>query len=229
MDGGPRRWFFDSWAPFYDLPWVQRALYRAPHDAVLAELRAARCQRVLDVGCGTGLLAARVRRELPGTHVAGCDFSNGMLRQARARERAGWWVQGDAGHLPFRAGAFDAVVSTEAFHWFPDRPAALAEFRRVLRPRGRLLLALVNPRFASTGRILQLASGALGEPFYWPTAREMRRDARAAGFRVERQLRLFRLPGGLLLPPVLTVARVRDRRHRAALVGRMRAGTKAAL
>jgi len=212
---GPKRWLFDTWSLFYDLPWIQRAVYRAPQDAVLARLRAASCRTVLDVGCGTGQLAARIRRDLPGTRVVGCDFSNGMLRQARARERGAWWVQGDAGHLSFRSGTFDAVASTEAFHWFPDQRSALAEFRRVLRPGGRLLLALVNPRFALTGRVMHLASRAVGEPFYWPTASEMRRQVRAAGFHVEQQVRLFRLPGALLLPPVLTVATARERRHRA--------------
>lgn len=168
----------------------------------------ARPGRVLDLGCGTGQLAARIHRERPGTRVVGCDFSPGMLAQAWARSRDPWWVRGDAGRLPFVDGVFDAVVSTEAFHWFPDQSGALAEMRRVLRPGGRLLLALVNPRFALTGRALYAASRVVGEPFYWPTADEMRRRVRRAGFHVDRQVRLFRLPGALFFPPVLTVATV---------------------
>jgi len=201
----PKRWFFDVWAVFYDLPWVQRAVYRPPHDAVLAELGPV-AGAVLDLGCGTGQLAARIHRESPGARVVGCDFSHGMLARARARDRGMRWVQGDAGRLPFRDGSFDAVVSTEAFHWFPDKPRALAEIRRVLRPGGRLLLALVNPRLAVTGRVMQVASRLVGEPFYWPTSAEMRRTLAAAGFHVERQTRIFRLPAGVLFPPVLTVA-----------------------
>src|SRR5262245_26618261 len=98
---GPRRWFFDVWSLFYDLPWVQRVVYRGPQDAVVARLAARRPKRVLDLGCGTGQLAARVRRELRGTRVVGCDFSNGMLHHARARDRIPGWVQGDACRLPF--------------------------------------------------------------------------------------------------------------------------------
>jgi ubiquinone/menaquinone biosynthesis C-methylase UbiE len=213
--GGAKAWFFDLWALFYDLPWVQRFVYRPPHDAVLAELRGMRCRRVLDVGCGTGQLAARIRRRFRGVHVVGCDFSNGMLHQARVRDRSPSWVQGDACRLPFRRGTFDAVVCTEAFHWFPDARQALAEFRRVLRPQGRMLLVLVNPRAAVTGRVAYLASRAVGEPFYWPTAGELRREMRAAGFRVERQARVFRLPGALLLPAMLSLGQA-GRRRRAA-------------
>ena len=203
---GPQRWFFDAWSYVYDLPLVQRAVYRPPHDAVLDALRAVPRARVLDVGCGTGQLAARVRAALPGTSVVGCDFSHGMLRHARARDACVPWVQGDAGDLPFRAGTFDAIVSTEAFHWFPDPAGALAEFRRVLRPRGRLLLALVNPRFAITGHVVGLVAGWLGEPFRWPTRSELCAALRTAGFRVEAQERVFRFPGLVLLPGVLTTA-----------------------
>jgi ubiquinone/menaquinone biosynthesis C-methylase UbiE len=211
MARGPKRWFFDAWALAYDLPIVQRVVYRPPQDAVLAALRDGGYRRVLDVGCGTGQLTARLRRELPGAHVVGCDFSRGMLRQARTRDDATSWVQADAGQLPFRTGAFDAVVSTEAFHWFPEPRHALAEFRRVLCARGRLLLALVNLRFASTGRIVQLASGLVGQPFRWPTRRDLRRLVQLAGFHVDRQTPIHRLPGALFLPPVLTVATVRQR------------------
>jgi len=147
--------------------------------------------------------------------VVGCDFSRGMLGHARVRARRATWVCGDACRLPFRAASFDALVSTEAFHWFPDQRAALAEFRRVLRPDGRLLLVLVNPRLAVSGRLLALGPRVLGEPFTWRTRSEMRRMVTATGFRVELQRTLFRIPAGLLFPPVLTVATrtpARDRR-----------------
>jgi SAM-dependent methyltransferase len=199
---------FDLWSRFYDLPWVQRAVYRAPHDAVVARLRAARCRTVLDLGCGTGLLAARIRRALPRAGVVGCDFSSGMLAHARTHDRKVQWVRGDAGRLPFRSETFDAVVSTEAFHWFPDKGAALRECARVLAPGGRLMLVLVNPRLRAAGRLVALAASAAAEPFYWPTAEEMRLLVDAAGFTAVRQERLFRLPGMLLFPSVLTIALV---------------------
>ena len=202
---GPERRFFDLWSVFYDFPLVQRLTYRPIHDAVLHVLRRSSPRRVLDVGCGTGLLAARIRRELDGAHVVGCDFSGGMLRHAAAREPALAWVQGDALHLPFRAASFEAILSTESFHWFPDPDAALGEFFRVLAPRGRVLIALVNPPLEILSRAARLASQLAGEPFEWPTRQRMRARAEAAGFRVEAQRRILRIPLGVLLPPVLTV------------------------
>jgi SAM-dependent methyltransferase len=100
---------------------------------------------------------------------------------------------------------FDAVVSTEAFHWFPDQDAALAEFFRVLVPGGRVLLALVNTPAEVVSQVAYAGSRLAGEPFYWPTTGQVRRRFEAAGFQVIGQRRVFRLPG-FLLPPVLTQA-----------------------
>ena len=202
---GPQRAFFDVWSRVYDLPPVQAAIYHPVHDAVLGELRAHPAGRILDVGCGTGDLTARLRAELTVDMVAGCDFSAGMLQQAAARTRAVRWLQGDATRLPFAGGPFDAVVSTEAFHWFPDPDAALREFHRVLGGGGRLLVALVNVRVPTTSRLAHAGSKALGQPAHWPTRAEMADRVREAGFLVQRQKRILRL-GGLLIPTVLTVA-----------------------
>ena len=202
---GAQRWFFDAWSYIYDLPLVQRATYRPVHNAVLRALQAARRQRVLDIGCGTGQLASRIEQEFPEAHVVGCDFSAGMLRRAASRLGHVHWVRGDAGRLPFQDGAFEAIVSTEAFHWFPDQDAALAACFRVLDPGGQLLLALVNTPTALVSEVMYVGSRLVGEPFYWPTMRELRGRVAAAGFQVQRQRRIFRIPG-FLLPLVLTVA-----------------------
>ena len=207
---GPSRWFFDVWSTFYDVPIVQRLTYRPVQDAVVAALRGVGPRRVIDVGCGTGLLATRLRREFPGAAVVGCDFSPGMLAQARRHPEPVASIQGDAQRLPFRDGCADAIVSTEAFHWFPDQRRTLEEFHRVLVPGGRALVALVNTPNEVARSIVRMGSNVVGQPFDWPTQARMRDLFERAGFRVEAQRRVFRIPAGMLLPPVVTVG-VRDR------------------
>ena len=205
QQSGPKRWFFDAWSAFYDLPAVQAAVYKPMHDAVVRELRAGRAHHVLDVGCGTGILTGRVAGDLAPEWIAGCDFSLGMLQQARGKRPDLAWVAADAQRLPLAAASFDAAVSTEAFHWVPDKDAALAELHRVLRPGGRLLVAMINTRTEVGARMVSTAFTLAGQPAEWPTRDEMCDRVEAAGFRVARQRRVLRVTG-LVLPPVLTVA-----------------------
>jgi ubiquinone/menaquinone biosynthesis C-methylase UbiE len=196
---------FDVWSRVYDLPPVQRAIYRPNHDAVVGVLRDPQPARVLDVGCGTGILAARLRRELRSTAVVGLDFSAGMLEQAAKRSHVVPWVRGDALHLPFGDAQLDAAVSTEAFHWFPDHEVALRELHRVLRPGGRLLLILGRPRTNVGSQLFAAASRAAGQPGTWPTAATLQRQLEAAGFTVE-VARTVRRIGEATFPSQLTVA-----------------------
>jgi ubiquinone/menaquinone biosynthesis C-methylase UbiE len=203
---GPDRRLFDVWSLFYDAPLVQRFTYRPEHDSVLRALRPLSPVRVLDLGCGTGQLASRIHEELQ-LRATGCDFSPGMLARARERDPALPFVRGDAGRLPFADRSFDAVVSTEAFHWFPSQADALAEIRRVLGPGGHALISLVNPPTELMSRWTRLSSRLSGNPFHMPTRARMRRLVEDAGLHVESQRLVFRAPLTLAFPSVLTVAR----------------------
>jgi ubiquinone/menaquinone biosynthesis C-methylase UbiE len=203
---GPDRGLFDLWSNFYDAPLVQRLTYRPEQDAVLRELRRIPHQRVLDVGCGTGILTSRIKSEFKQADVVGCDFSSGMLRRAARGSHGPAWVRGNALQLPFADATWDVLVSTEAFHWFPDQNTALAEFFRVLKPGGRLLVSLINPPLELMSQITRAGSRMIGQPLFWPTRSRMRKQTQAAGFRVESQRQVFRLPAGMILPSVLTVA-----------------------
>ena len=203
---GPDRWFFDLWSHFYDAPLVQRMTYRPEQDAVLRELDRSAARTVLDVGCGTGLLARRIARERPGVTVVGCDFSGGMLARARQNAPAASFARGSAVALPFRDRSFEAVVSTEAFHWFPDQPAALREFHRVLVPGGRMLVSLIHPHLEAMSRGGDTLMRWLGEPAHWPTRQAMRAQVEEAGFQVASQRFVMRLPATLVLPSFLTEA-----------------------
>lgn len=101
-------------------------------------------QRVLDVGCGTGLLLRRLARRLPGAvSLTGIDAAPGMISQARAKsdDRRLTFVQGVAERLPFDDSSFDLVISTTSFDHWADQDAGLAECHRVLALRGSLVLA----------------------------------------------------------------------------------------
>jgi ubiquinone/menaquinone biosynthesis C-methylase UbiE len=197
---------FDRVAHLYDIGWVQRALYTAVQDRALSELRAWRPGAVLDVGCGTGIFADRLDRELAPGGVAGCDLSAGMLAEGAARSRRVGWVRGDSARLPFRRGAFDAVVCTQAFHFF-DQPQAWAEFHRVLAPGGHALVGMIHPRTSlGSRRFTRLSSAGSKPKVTFPTAPDMRRMATAAGFEVIAQPQVA-WPFRPIVPLVLTIAR----------------------
>jgi len=100
-------------------------------------------QRVLDVACGTGVLArAMVERVSPTGSVVGLDVNEGMLDVARRTAPQIEWRQGVAEELPFADNSFDAVGSQFALMFFNDRRAALREMMRVLKPGGRMAIAV---------------------------------------------------------------------------------------
>lgn len=98
--------------------------------------------RVVDVACGTGDLAALAAAR--GARVLGVDFSGEMLRAARRRLGHLAWVRGDAEALPLPDGFASVVTSGFALRNFASLERALAEMARVLRPGGRLALVEVD-------------------------------------------------------------------------------------
>ena len=98
--------------------------------------------KVLDVGCGTGVLAREAHRRVGQEgQVVGLDLNQGMLAVAARAEPNVEWRRGDAASLPFEDASFDIVVSQFALMYFPDRVASLREMWRTLAPGGRLAVA----------------------------------------------------------------------------------------
>jgi ubiquinone/menaquinone biosynthesis C-methylase UbiE len=127
--------------------------------------RIGRGERVLDVACGTGILArAALERVGPEGKVAGLDPNPDMLSVARRGSDAIEWRDGKAEKLPFADASFDAVVSQFGFMFFEDRAAALREMMRVLFPGGRLAVAVCDavehsPGYAAFANLLQRLFG----------------------------------------------------------------------
>lgn len=107
----------------------------------LSRLRMRGDERVLDVGCGTGELLARLAAKYPAAILAGLDPVPEMLAMAKAKLskfvdlRIGW-----ANELPWADGTFDLVVSCNMFHYVTHPVAAIREMERVLRPGGRIVI-----------------------------------------------------------------------------------------
>jgi ubiquinone/menaquinone biosynthesis C-methylase UbiE len=98
--------------------------------------------KLLDVPVGTGLFTADKYRAMKNAKITALDYSPDMLEQARQRfsELANVaCVQGDVGKLTFADGEFDAILSMNGFHAFPDKKAAFAETARVLKNGGTFL------------------------------------------------------------------------------------------
>ena len=116
-------------------------------------LGAAAGERILDVGCGPGFYVAELcERVGPTGHVAGVDLSTAMLALAEKRLAAvgnAELAQAPATALPFADGSFDAVVCVQVLEYVADLAGALAEFHRILRPGGRVVIWDVDWETAS--------------------------------------------------------------------------------
>ncbi len=149
-------------------------------------------QKVLDVACGTGaatLAAAAIVG--PGGQVTGLDANPEMLAVARRKGGGIGWQEGAAEALPFGDESFDAVISQFGFMFFADRTKALKEMMRVLRPGGRLAVAVCGALARSPGyrALAELLDRLFGQevgdsfraPFVLGDAEELGRIAAAAG------------------------------------------------
>jgi SAM-dependent methyltransferase len=145
--------------------------------------------RVLDIGCGPGLLRDRL---FPGdADVIGLDCSAEMVERALARSRPGGrarrFVVGSVGRLPFADGAFGLVFCVNCVEFVEDRSAAFAEMARVLRPSGSAVLGVLSRRsvWELTRRLRRpFASG----PYYrgrFFRAQEVRACCTEVGLKVE--------------------------------------------
>jgi len=179
---------FRLWSGFYDNPLPQRLFYRRVHRRIVLRWRPTPKQRVLDVGCGTGLFLNNLALEHDALELTGLDLSEHMLTQARRGARASRspvpsFVQGSVYEMPFADGAFDVALNTISCHFYLEQVRAFREIGRVLSPGGRFFCA------AMTSGALGRASLA-GIAVYHPVV-VLEEHFRQAGFVVEACERMF--------------------------------------
>ncbi|MFJ4175945.1 class I SAM-dependent methyltransferase [Microbacterium sp. NPDC089696] len=130
---------FDARAGSYD----DSEMHRSLAEALAATLPLDGASTVVDIATGTGLVlrALADRAAEVDARLIGVDVSSGMLEVARRELPGAEWIEADAARLPLADMSADAVLCVTALHIIPDVPAALHEWRRILRPGGRLVTA----------------------------------------------------------------------------------------
>jgi SAM-dependent methyltransferase len=162
----------------------------APRVAAAARIQAG--DHVLDVACGTGVLAREAAAKAgPSGFVAGVDASPGMVAVARTVAPRIEWREAQAEALPYPDQRFDAVVSQFGLMFFTDRRRALSEMRRVLKSGGRLAVAVgaslgSAPAYAAEVALLERLAGtpaadALRAPFVLGDTKEQTQLVADAG------------------------------------------------
>jgi SAM-dependent methyltransferase len=155
-------------------------------------------ERILDLGCGDGVLSAEIAAA--GAEVIGVDASAEMVAAARARGLDARVMAGQA--LDF-AETFDAVFSNAALHWMKEPDRVIAGVAQALRPGGRFVaemggegnIAAVRAALVQALAEAGIEAAAL-DPWYFPSAETYRRKLEAAGFMVETMV-LFPRPTAL--------------------------------
>jgi trans-aconitate 2-methyltransferase len=156
-------------------------LYEQKHSFVwkygesLLELLAPRPgERILDLGCGTGHLTAKIADA--GAAVLGIDSSPAMIEQARQHYPNLHFELADARELAL-AGPFDAIFSNAALHWIREADRVVAGIRRVLRPGGRFVAEFggkgnVRIIVAALEEVSRILGQAVVSPWYFPSVAE---------------------------------------------------------
>lgn len=158
---GQLNWSEFEGAEFYE---SHSLLFMNPFaDALIERVKVGANETLLDVACGTGVVARR-----SGAKATGIDFNETMLQAAESLAPDIIWVHGSADDLPFERSTFDAVTCQQGLQFFPDPEKAVREMHRVLREGGKAALSIwaplpMNPYFEAQSEAIEtyLETGAV--------------------------------------------------------------------
>jgi len=142
---------FEAWADTYDQSLLHRFMFQPSYRMFMEELQVrpgpgGNPFDLLDIGCGTGTLAAMLATSPLPARLVGLDYSPAMCQVADRKARQTSiddrvrFTAADSEHLPFADASFDVVTCSNSFHHYPHQQAVVHEIRRVLRPGGRFML-----------------------------------------------------------------------------------------
>lgn len=203
-------------------------LFRPWAEVLLQRVKLGAGARVLDLACGTGIVARLARERLrDGGRVVGVDVSQPMLAVARIIAPSIDWREGTADALPVDDNErFDVVVCQQGIQFFSDKPAAAREMRRVLAPGGRLVVATWRaveeiPLFLELQRVAERHVGAIVDQRYsFGDAAALERllaDAGLEDVKVARMSRTIRFADGAVFAGMNAMALVGMSKTSAAM------------
>jgi ubiquinone/menaquinone biosynthesis C-methylase UbiE len=180
--------------------WLVGPLFRPWAELTVAELGVSASDRVLDIACGTGIVARLAQQRLgDAAYIVGIDISPAMLEVARSAAPSIDWRQGSADALPLRDGEqFDVVICQQGLQFFPNKAAAVAQMRRALVRGGKLAVSVWRsdeeiPFFRELRRVAEANLGPITDQRYgYGDVSALEALLRDAGFRDVRSRKLSR-------------------------------------
>ncbi|MFA5863263.1 MAG: methyltransferase domain-containing protein [Phycisphaerae bacterium] len=184
---------FNRWAQTYDRSILNHLLFHRCYlkfiECILRYLPAPdRVLRLLDVGCGTGTFASMLEKSQLPISPMGLDMAEKMCQLAHLKARqmssnqAIRFVTGDSEHIPFADCSFDIVTCSNSYHHYPHQRKVLAEFLRILKPGGRVII-IDGFRDNVIGRLIfDLGVALVEKSVHHCSAIEIRDQLRSEGY-----------------------------------------------
>jgi ubiquinone/menaquinone biosynthesis C-methylase UbiE len=135
---------FNDWSKKYDKSILQFLVFRNSHDMFIRNLlQDNRPFRILDVGCGTGEFALKLKGNKKDANIYGVDISTDMIKVAKGKTKFNKDMDfrvGDVEDMPYDNNYFDYITCAHSFHHYPNKRKAIREMYRVLKDNGKVMI-----------------------------------------------------------------------------------------